>query len=229
MNRKLLKLAYLHSIAVVYFISTASGQVQSSASPHIDFKIKNCLHAGQNNNIPTVCSVANGDYIELRIHLEKMKNASVETPGPNMVNPNSPPAQGAYYLVKAVRESDGVEVPVKIFDTGGGNGSDNLAKEISFQIPYDDTARRAKIQAWWNKIKSNANTTDRAIIAQRPIKDDELFNAMDQRIVDNQLGQFQIICSYVSNKPGTWNGQVDSAPISVDVVNKGTLLDKNSP
>jgi hypothetical protein len=208
------------------FATALIGHAQSPA-PIVECKIKNCLKSDQ--AAPTTCTVANGEYINLHVHVKGTGNILIEKVPPNMINPASPPAQGVYCLIKVVREADGVEVPARIFVTGSGGNQDGFTDKVSLEISEAPEVRRAKIEAYWNKVKANANAADQATLSKTVVKDGDILKSLDKNLVENQLGEFKIICSYVSTKPGIWNGQADSAPTSVDVVNKGTLLDKNSP
>jgi hypothetical protein len=215
-------------IVLGYFATALIGHAQSAA-PIVECKIKNCLKSNQGGNASTTCTVANGEYINLHIHVKGVGSTPVEKVPPNMINPATPPPQGVYYLIKVVRESDGVEVPTRNFDTGSGGNKDGFTEKVSLEISETPAVRRAKIQAYWNKVKANANAADQATLSKTSLKDGDILNSLDKNLVENQLGQFKITCSYVSTKQGTWNGQADSAPITVDVVNKGTIMDKNSP
>lgn len=210
------------------FATALMGHAQSP-TPTVECKIKNCLKSDQGGAAPTTCTVANGEYINLHVHVQGTGNTLIEKVPPTMINPASPPAQGVYYLIKVVRQADGVEVPARIFDTGSGGNKDGFTEKISLEISEAPAVRRAKIEAYWNKVKANASAADQATLSKTSLKDGDILNSLDKNLVENQLGQFKIICSYVSTKPGTWNGQADSAPITVDVVNKGTMMDKNSP
>jgi hypothetical protein len=223
MKTQLFKLKF--GILFLMAISAYSNGYAQSLAPQIECKIKNCINPISQGTPSSVCTVANGKYIELWVHLKKPENTSIEEPGPKMINPNPVPSPGVYYLLKVVRESDGAEVPVQIFERGGGKGNSDFVKEISFQIPDSDDVRQSKIQAWWNKIKANANTADQTKIAQATVTNNDIIKAMNQRLVDNQLGRFKVTCSYVSTVPGAWTGQVDSI-LTLNVANMGTLLDK---
>ena len=222
-----LKSRFQYTALVIVACSIVAPQAEAQSSgPLVECKIKNCLKSNNGSNGSTVCDVANGNYIDLTIHIKGVGGVPAKQLGPNMVNPTPAPSPGIYYLVKAIRQSDGAEVPVRVFDRGGSGGPKELTDEVSLEIPEAPAARQAKLQAYWNKVKANANPKDQITLQQTRLKDEDILKTLDHYLTENQTGQFKIICGYVSTKPGTWNGEADSAPIIVNVVDKGTLLTK---
>jgi hypothetical protein len=168
--------------------------------------------------MPAVCDVANGQEIEIHIALNTITFNPLVAPS---LNPNPIPPQGEYFLLRVIRDSDGAEMPVDIKKTGGGKNLSLFTEDIYLEIPETKETRQAKARAAWNKVKSQ-----HVEVNHWGVKDADMADALEQNLVENQLGQFKIICIYTSHKPGIWNGQVSSTPIKINVVDKGTSLDR---
>jgi len=205
-------------IAGVFFVLT--NLYAQFPVPQIDCKITNCLNFVGQKAKPAVCDVSNGELIEIHIELNTIAFNPLVYP---TLNPNPIPPEGEYLRLKVVRESDGAEMPVRINKSGGGKNLNYTRELLYLEIPEAKEIRRAKAQTAWNKAKRQYNTVN-----HWGVKDANMVDGLEQDLVENQLGHFKIICSYISNKPGTWNGQVSSTPITIDVVAKGTSLDKLS-
>lgn len=206
----------INLVAGCFFIG-ANLQAQFP-TPQIECKIKNCLNPASDSATPAVCDVANGQKIEIHIGLNTITFNPLIAP---LLNPNPIPPQGEYFLLKVIRASDGTEMPVEINKTGGGRNLNLFTEEIYLEIPETKETRHAKAQAAWNKAKAQHIEAN-----HWGVKDADMAEALEQNLVENQIGKFKVLCSYNSNKAGTWNGQVSSTPIEINVVDKGTSLDK---
>jgi hypothetical protein len=208
----------LMSLVAACFLAEANLHAQFP-TPQIVCTINNCLNPLGGGAMPAVCDVANGNEIKLHIGLNTITFNPLVAPA---LNPNPIPLQGEYFLLKVIRDSDGAEMHIKVNDTGGfGKDLNYLTAEIYLEIPETKEIRQAKALAAWVKAKSQHLEAN-----HWGVKDADMANALEQNLVENQLGHYKVICSYISNKPGTWDGQVSSIPIEINVIYKGTSLDK---
>jgi hypothetical protein len=196
------------------------------AAPQVVLKVENCLKASPGSASSNVCEVANNTPIALKISLKSSGSAAGIDVDPAMINPNQVPSDGTYYVIKVSRQSDGTTVPVIITNGHRSVQLGEKATHVLLEIEDDPAVRRAKIEAWYNKIKASLKQDNPGLYNIASSNDEAMIKGFDRQLIENQLGQFQIVCSYFSTKPGTWNGEVDSSPVVINVEDKGTMLEK---
>lgn len=194
-----------------------------SINPTLILKVTNCLNAADNNATLMPCEVSNLERIELTILLKNNGNSTVVPLRAEMVNPDfSTGPRYTYILLKAGTE-DGATVPVKASVHGGHLEVGEEVLEVSLQIPEYINTRQSKLQAVIDQAKTQAQGDPAAV---REIEEDGHFarDYLDEGYVQNRLGRLQIVCEFHSTQPGAWNGTVSSAPLAINVLNKGEAL-----
>jgi hypothetical protein len=147
----------------------------------------------------------------------------MKSPKADMINPNPIPAEGIYHLVKVIRQKDGGEVPVRFyFPDSGSPGDGTLWARLAMEIPESDTVRHSKAEAFWKTVKARATKEE----LKMAMTDERSIAVFQEILRENQVGTFKIICTYVSTMPGTWKGELQAPPVTINVLNTGTIFEK---
>jgi len=200
----------------------AAGQ---SNTPTAECKVVNCLNAARPKEKPTVCDVASSGLINFDI-LVKGGPHDMKNPMADMINPSPVPAGGIYYLIKVIRQKDGAEVPVRCYDSGGSTTDGTFSVSVAMEISESDAVRHAKAEAFWKRAKDRAKNEQLESLKQKGGTDEKMIALFQENLQENQLGMFKVVCTYVSTMPGTWNGKIQAPPVTINVVDTGSNLDK---
>jgi hypothetical protein len=195
-----------------------------SNAPTAECTVFHCLNAASPKEKPAVCEVDNGGLIDFAISL-KDGPPTLKNPRQDM-NPNPVPAKGTYWLVKVIRQKDGMEVPVHCYIVGGSSGDGTFKVSVSMESPESDAVRHAKMETYWKRYKAMAAKEELEELKRRGMTDERCVALFQENLQEHELGMFKIICTYVSTAPGTWNGEVQAPPVTINVLDTGSNLDK---
>ena len=133
--------------------------------------------------------------------------------------------------IKVIGLSHGTrtQVPVQLTTSGGGNNLDALQSYLSLTIPVDRTQRQEQIRRFLEATASEASKTDTGSQTLHALRADpqRMVEAMDAYLPQqNQVGTYEIRCTYSSHQPGFWNITLESEPVLIAVIDQGDFTDR---
>ena len=134
--------------------------------------------------------------------------------------------------VTRVGATGNTRVPIRTNIVGRGQTLDEHHVRIMLGVPIDDGDRDAQSLQYVEWLASIADKqsppVDPTTLSIYKNKDRwaGLGHAFDRVFFENKIGLFDVVCTYVSKAPGSWNGTVRSAPVRIDVVFAGKFFDR---
>lgn len=222
------KLALTISLAVSFGWQFWGSAVAQDAAvlqvPRIECTVYNAVNTIRSTErVPILC-VGNGSYVDIGIVVKGMGNL-LDQPNLNSINPINSPLPRSYYLLTVTKLADGVTMPIRIYNETHGMRFNNLTAMLSLEIPEDGATRLNKVKVWWARLKEHASNTDKTKLSNTIVSDEDVIQTYTQELIENQMGRYKLVCTYVSSGSGKWNGECTSTPILLDVVKKGTIID----
>jgi hypothetical protein len=141
------------------------------------------------------------------------------------------PARPATIKVDVMMIVDGrkVSVPIKTSVTGSGQDLRERYLSMLLMIPVDPVVRRDEEMQYLQRLESQAENekgTDKRIVDLYKNQKQSLISSFDSVFIENRVGLFEIVCRYSSNRRGFWNGEIQSAPMDVEIQFKGHFFDQ---
>jgi len=208
-------------------LADASAEDSAEATnPQVSCSVLNALNNAQNSHT-NAFPVGNLDQVALQI---RVNGGNLRLPLNERVLTNSLIAEcgtnQACVLLSVKSMTNGVEsaVPVKVFPTGMGQHFNQLTFSVSIEIPSDDRRKAKDVEEVLERAEADEvdSQTRQALQASR----ESIRTMLMNQYTDQATGRYQITCTYFCRVPGFWNGEVVSAPISIEVVINGSLADK---
>ena len=222
-------LIYEAMLTLVMFLFTNHSKLSAQTSPHQSNPSITCqlldaqLLTGTGTSDDSF-KVSSGSLLRLRITIDGLSSSLSNPEEKISVNPSNPDSESTYFTFCATKNFDDSIVSTRIIETMQRISGGKLIKTLFFEISGDPEVRKSRIAAAWDKVETKAkklsanndfNSTNTA--------NESIVRTLNSEMIDNEPGEFVIICSFVSNRNKTWNGKITSLPLKVLVPQGGTL------
>ena len=122
-----------------------------------------------------------------------------------------------------VTNTNGVEFPTILFLRSAGARVDAQTADIGFGVPIAEEQRDAQIEAFVQTVRNDPDVDQ----AERELLDalqDVGIEELKRSFFESRTGEFQVLCRYVPEKLGFWNGELESEAEPIEVVSEGSFF-----
>jgi hypothetical protein len=124
-------------------------------------------------------------------------------------------------VVKKLVDGSGVAMPVKLSSSGVSKDLTIYRLHIDFSIPYPEETRRKRVDEfadYWIKYMEQESANQGKPWSPRPNEKEGLAYYLNEMIVDNQAGDYEINIDYRSKGKAVWKGTLTAQPLRLRII-----------
>lgn len=124
-------------------------------------------------------------------------------------------------VIMKLIDGNRVEVPVRVSSSGFSKDLTIYRLHIALAIPYPEEIRRKRVGAladYWIKYVEEESAKEGRPMRHLPNEKEGLAYYLNEMIVDNQAGDYEINVDYRSKGKAVWNGTLTAQPLRLRII-----------